>query len=134
MKERKLYILWAALYALCAGLGLVQLQGVGQILQVVAGVAFFAPAGVLVYRGIKEENKRQLRLVRRICLVSLIATVLVFCANVLAVNDSALAGRVLHVLLDLVSVPMLCIRYWALSLFLWACLLMTTFLKLPKKD
>ena len=53
--------------------------------------------------------------------------------NVLCAVRSELLGRVLHAVLTVVSSPMLCSGYWALSLFLWACLLMVSLKVLRKK-
>ena len=35
-------------------------------------------------------------------------------------------GLAFHYILAVVSTPMFCVRYWIVSLFLWACLLMGT--------
>ena len=54
-------------------------------------------------------------------------------ANFLSVSLSESAGNALHVLLCFVSVPMFCLNNWALSLFLWAVLLVCSLKRLKKK-
>ena len=51
----------------------------------------------------------------------------------LAVGSEAL-GNVLHYILVVVSSPMIASGHWALSLFLWACLLMVSLKQLRKKS
>ena len=69
----------------------------------------------------------------RICAIcSLSLTVIVFCANVMAVSASTDVGRTLYDILNLVSAPMFCAQYWIVSIFLWACLLSASFMKKEK--
>jgi hypothetical protein len=42
-------------------------------------------------------------------------------------------GNLLHILLIIVSAPMVCGQYWVLSLFLWACLMIWAQKLLKKK-
>ena len=65
-------------------------------------------------------------------MVSLVLTLCFLVAN-MAVAAAETTNKLLHVLLALVSAPMLCGQYWAMSLFLWACLLFATFIKQPKE-
>lgn len=134
MKERVLYIAWAILYAICAALGFYgEAKGVGKVLFVATAVIFFLPGAALVVLGHRENNKKILRRVRRISLICLVLTFCFLIANVAVAAITETANKVLHVFLVLVSAPMLCGQYWALSLFLWACLLFATFVKLPKE-
>ena len=134
MKEKALYCVWAILYALCAALGFLgETQGVGRVFLVLAAVIFFLPGAALVVIGLREKNKKVLRIVRITAIVSLCLTLIALVANMAAVNGSELLGNMLHVVLVLVSTPMMCGQYWILSLFLWACLRFATFLK-PKKE
>ena len=132
MKEKNLYIIWACLYFLCVGLGLVQeAEGFGKILLVLTAVIFFLPGVGLLYYGFQTNNRNVLLRVRIVCLASLSLTLLLIIANLMSVSVSADVGNVLYALLALFSAPMLCSQYWVLSLFLWACLLMGSFTK-PK--
>lgn len=122
---RTVYICWGVIYALCFGFGFIP-EPTGIVAWAMTGlsVVFFVPGFVLLYLGQRKP-------VRLICAVSLIATMVTIMINFLAVNATTGTGDFLYVLLGLVSTPMFCARIWVLSLFLWACLLMTSFLK-PK--
>ena len=134
MKEKVLYCIWAIMYALCAALGFLgEVQGVGRVFLVMAAVIFFLPGAALVVIGQREKNKKVLRTVRITAIVSLVLTLGLLVANMAAVHGSELLGNTLHIILVLVSTPMMCGQYWIMSLFLWACLLFATFLK-PKKE
>ena len=133
MKERILYIAWAVMYAICAALGFYgEAEGFGKVLFVLTALIFFLPGIGLLVLGYREKNKGILRRVRIIAAVSLVLTLIFLVANV-AVAAAETTNKLLHVLLVLVSAPMLCGQYWAVSLFLWACLLFATFTKLPKE-
>lgn len=133
MKERVLYIAWAVLYAICVALGFYgEAEGFGKVLFVLTALIFFLPGAGLLILGYREKNRKILRRVRIISAVSLALTLIFLIANV-AVAAAEATNRLLHVLLVLVSAPMLCGQYWVMSLFLWACLLFATFVKLPKE-
>ena len=133
-KEMIAYILWVCLYILCVGLGTVEdVQGFGNVLFVLTALIFFLPGGYVLYLGIREKNKKMLLRVRIVAICSLVMTVGVFAANVIAVAASSQVGRNLYDLLNLVSAPMFCSQYWIISLFCWGCLLSASFMKLNKK-
>lgn len=134
MNEKIAYALWACLYALCAALGTVtDAAGFGKLLLTLTSLIFFLPAVYLLIRGFRTGTAKAVRRIRWICVGSLSLSLLMIIVNVLSVTASPAAGQVLNTLLLLVSVPMFCAQSWALSLFLWACLLMSTFLKPGKK-
>lgn len=127
MNKKLLFIVWAGLFALCVGLGFVpNATGFGKFLLVLTGISFFLPPFLLAFGARKENNRRALRTLRLISIVSLSVTVLLIILNVMSVNFSAEAGLWLYVLLVMFSAPMACCQYGALSLFLWACLLFFT--------
>ena len=129
MKERILYIAWAVLYAICAALGFYgEAEGFGKVLFVLTALIFFLPGIGLLILGYRGKRRKVLRRVRLISAVSLVLTLIFLVANV-AVAAAETTNKVLHVLLVLVSAPMLCGQYWVMSLFLWACLLFASFLK-----
>ena len=134
LKELVLYAVWFCLYILCVGLGTVEtVEGIGKVLFLLTSLIFFLP-GVLLLVLAKQENNRKIALrVRIVSICSLALTVIVFCANVIAVAASSQMGSFLNDLLNLVSAPMFCSQYWILSMFCWACLLWTSFLKFNKK-
>ena len=124
MKNQYLFALWGALFILCAGLGFIpEPAGALRILLTALSALFFLPPAVLVWKGRRERNRRQLALVRDLSIVSLSLSVLLLIANFLSAFHSELLGNILHGVLVVVSSPMICSGHWALSLFLWACLL-----------
>lgn len=129
-KEWILYAAWFCLYILCVGLGTVgDVEGIGKVFFVLTAVIFFIPGALLLILGNRENNKKMILRVRIISICSLTLTVIVFCANVLAVAASDRAGYFLNELLNVVSAPMFCAQYWILSLFCWGCLLSASFSK-----
>ena len=133
MKTKILFAPWGCIYALCVGLGTVENpEGLGKVLLVLTSLIFFIPPGYILYDGIRGGKKKQVKAVRIIAIISLSLTLILLVANFLSIAGSAQAGKLLYELLILVSAPMVCSQYWVVSLFLWACLLWTTFTK-PKK-
>lgn len=130
MSNRILYAVWGALYLVCAVLGLVSLPAwVG----VVAGLAFFVPPAVLLYRASREKNERTVRLIRNLSVGWLAVTVILLILNILSVGMTEAAGTVLYYLLAVLTVPMVCGSSWVMAMFWWACLLMVS-LQLIKKS
>ena len=119
MKEKITWGLWAFFYILCAAVGFA-----GKTATVLA-VLFFVPGILLLRWGCRKP-------VRWIAAISLGATLLCLLANFASLTMSEAMGNFLYGVLILVSSPMVCSGYWVLSLFLWACLLMGSFLKRKK--
>jgi hypothetical protein len=90
-------------------------------------LAFFLPPFLLLKAGTAETAK----LLRNLSASSLLATMVLIIANFMAFSAPEALGTALYVMLVILSSPMVCSGYWVLSLFLWACLLMTSFMK-PK--
>ena len=135
-KQIMLYVVWACMYILCICLGmLADPQGLLKVLLAMVAAGFFVPGFMLVIRALRKEDRKQLRWLRIIAIASLSLTVLSLVGSFLAVNAGETVGNILHGILVFVSVPMLCGQYWAMSLFLWACLLMSAIpgVILPKK-
>ena len=130
MSRRTLYILWGALYIITAGLGFIPDNGgwLSYALSAV-GILFFVPGGVLLYRAVKYRNDRERQRLRRLSLASLGATAVTLMLSMVFAGGSPVAGDIMHVLLGLVSAPMLCCRLWLISLFGWACMLMVSLQK-----
>ena len=134
MKEKVLYAVWGCFYILCVGLGFIpEAQGLGKALLVLIGLLFFVPGVLLLQDCLETQNRRQLLRLRLVCLGSLVLTCALLVLSFLTVRSNTEVGDLVYELLALVSAPMLCIQYWALSLFLWACLFMATLVKAPKK-
>ena len=130
MKKYKVsvtYGIWIAMYIVAVLLSLINhAQGVGLVLIQVYSVAFFIPGAVLAVGALKARDKGQLKRLRMISALSLGLTLVLLVVNFLSVGGSAQLGRILNSFLILVSAPMLISYNWAISLFLWACLLMVT--------
>ena len=126
MQKKYLFALWGVLFILCAALGFVpEPQGMLKYVMTAASVLFFLPPALLLYRSDRETAL----LVRNLSALSLGVTLVTLVLNfVLAVSSETL-GNILHYILVVVSCPMICSGYWALSLFLWACLLMASLKK-----
>ena len=123
VKEILSYCVWLCLYILCVGLGTIEeAAGIGKVLFILTGLIFFLPGVYLLHLGKREKNKKITLRVRIVAICSLSLTAIVFCANVIAVSADASVGRILYDILNLVSAPMFCVRYWIISIFLWACL------------
>ena len=134
MKDKTLWLGWGLLAALCTGLGFIpSAQGFGKAILVLLALVFFLPGVVLLVRSVNRKDRKTALRIRRISLVSLGLTLLLLVLNLLSVNASQGLGNFLYTLLALVSVPMLCIRFWWLSLFLWGSLLTASLLYAPKK-
>ena len=130
MNNKTLCTLWFCLFILCAGLGFIpQSQGFGTVLLVGISLLFFLPGGILLYRAHKAADRKLLLRIRGLSAASLGLTFILLLANFLSVNAPQALGDFLYGLLVIVSTPMICGRYWIISLFLWACLLMGSFVK-----
>lgn len=126
MKKKIAWSVWAVLYVLCVLLGVLgRPGGVGNFFYTVTALLFFVPGALLLYWGEKKQ-------VRLACILSLSLTLALLIANFCSVLLPEPVGNALHVILILVSAPMVCSGYWFLSIFLWACLLMGSFVKHKK--
>ena len=60
---------------------------------------------------------------------SLGLTLVLISLSVLTFAAPEAVGNILYAMLVMVSAPMMCCRFWVLSLFLWACLLVSSKIK-----
>lgn len=138
MTKKTVFILWGGLYILCAGLGFIPgtsdavQPGVQGILTCLS-LLFFLPPMYLAHGAKKAGDGQTLALLRNLAALSLAVTLVVLVMNLLSAMASTWVGDLLHILLILVSAPMVCSGYWAVSLFLWACVLMVCQSALRKK-
>lgn len=134
MKQKALFVLWGGLFILCAGLGFIpQPEGFLRGAMTAAALGFFLVGWLILYRADKTGDRDSLLLVRNLSLLSLGLTLLLLVFSFLTLNVSQWMGDLVHVILVIVSSPMICSGYWALSMFLWACLLLTARSYLKKK-
>ena len=124
MKERRLYLYWLYLFILCAALGFIpERSPLVTALLALLGVAFYIPAGLILYRG--RQDKKQLRPILLISTLSLVLTLGLFIANTLTVlaPTNLMLGNILNAALVVFSAPMMCMPFQGLGIFSWACLL-----------
>ena len=134
MNKKNWYILWGALYVLCTGLSCIpDPQGLVKGLAVIAALLFFVPPAVLLHRAIPGQQWAVVKLIGILSAASLLLTFALLILNIMSVGLSDQLGLLLHGLLILVSVPMVCMQSWIVSLFLWAVLLMVTLRYRKKK-
>ena len=119
--------LWGGLFIVCAGLGFIpRPSAFARNLMTLAAVIFFVPPAVLLWQARKQGDRHTRAVVRSLSLASLGLTVLLIALNIVFATASEAAGGLLNSVLIVVSSPMICGGSWALSLFLWACLLMVS--------
>ena len=134
MNKKILFALWGGLFVLCAGLGFVpEATGFLKVLMVLLSIGFFVPGFLLLRECGKTGDRRTAHLIRNLSALSLTATLVLLIANFLSVLGSETLGNILYYMLVIVSSPMVCGQYWVLSLFLWACLMITGMNALKKK-
>ena len=128
MKDKQLYLYWLYLFIICAALGFIQDRGpLVTALLTIAGLLFFLPPAMLLYRDSRSTERKHIRPIALISLAALIlsAALLLLYWALLARSGSDLAANIAYAALAVFSTPMLAMPAPALSLFLWACLLFT---------
>ena len=124
MKKQHLFALWGGLFLLCAALGFVGQPGTAlQVLMTCLSIAFFLPGALLLHVSRSSGDREIAVLVRNFSAASLILTAALLILNFLSALAPTLLGNILHGILVVVSTPMICCGNWALSMFLWACLM-----------
>ena len=126
MKNTHLYALWGVMFSLCAGLGFIPASsGLLAGGRTALSLLCFVPPALLLYQGGPDARA----LVRNLSAASLGLTLVLLVLNFLCAMQSEFLGSVLHIMLVIVSSPMICSGHWALSLFLWSCLLVASLKK-----
>jgi len=127
MNKKLLCTLWAGLFILCAGLGFIpEPEGTLRFVLTVFSLLFFLPPALLLRTSGKKQDFGTVKLIRNLSALSLGLTLILLILNFLTAFSSETLGQVLHYVLIIVTSPMICSGHWALSLFLWACLLMAS--------
>ena len=129
MTDKTLFALWGGLFALCGGLGFFPEPN---LFTTLAALACFVPPALLLYRAGQNGDRHTLMLIRNFSALSLVLTAMLLVVNFLTALRSEALGTIVHYILVIVSSPMICSGHWALSLFLWACLLMVSLRQLKK--
>jgi len=130
MTNRILFALWGGLFLLCAGLGFLPEPN---LLTTLTALACFVPPALLLYQAGQQRDTHTLKLVRNLASLSLGLTAVLLILNFMTALSSESLGSVVYYILVIVSSPMVCSGHWAMSLFLWACLLMVSLTQLKKK-
>lgn len=134
MNKKMLYALWGGLYILCAALGFIpEPAGFVRALLTMLSLGFFVPPALLLYDARKTGDRYTPALVRNLSALSLLLTLVLLVVNVLSVMNSEAVGNILYGILVIVTSPMVCSGYWVLSMFCWACLLLTAIGMLRRK-
>ena len=134
MTKKSLYVIWAVLFAICAGLGfLPNPEGLDKWICVVMALLFFAPPAGILFLSWRGKSWEDIRLVRNLSLGSLAVTLAVLVASFLTWAAPVWVGDVLYAILVIVTAPMVCSQFWILSLVLWAAIMWTCILLLGKK-
>ena len=134
MTKKKLYIAWAVMFVICAALGFIPApKGAAYWSMFLFSLLFFVPPTILLYKAGKGRDKKELRRIRMISLISLGLTLLALALNFLSVDATEAAGIAVYYILIIVSSPMVCGQIWVVSLFLWGCLLTASWQELRKK-
>lgn len=134
MKEKVLSFIWLGIFILCAGLGTITQRSVfGSVVLTILSLIFFIPPAMLLYQGLATENKKILLRIRIICLVSLSLTLCLIVLHIFTVFAGETIGKLLNDLLIVISAPMFCCAWQWVSLFLWACLFVSSFPKMWQK-
>ena len=128
---KTLYILWAAMFLLTVVLGFAfpKAEGLGRAAMALTAAVFFLPPFLILRRAKKAQARFHVKLIRWLSLSSLVLTAVLLVLNLRSANWSEAVGTALYGALAVVSAPMICAGYYALSLFLWGALLTETFTK-----
>ena len=121
--------LWAGMFLLCMLLGFVpEPTGANHWLLLGFGILFFLPPALLLFQGWKQRDRKLLKQLCRLSLISLSVTLVLIVANMLSLLASEAVGNFLYFLLVVCSTPMICCQYWFVSLAAWAILLWCSFI------
>ena len=121
---KKLWLSWYSLLLVCAILGfLPEPGGFWKFLCVSMSVLCFVPGGLLVKLAGDRQDRKTLRVIRNLSIISLSLTVVLWTLNVLSTMMSQTWGYIFNAMLIIFTTPMVCAQYWVLSLFGWSMLL-----------
>ena len=135
MNKKLVFTLWGFLFALCGALGFVSQPGTAlKILMNLFSLGFFAVGGWILWQAKMQKDTATINLIRVLSLASLMTTMVMLVANFLSVLTPQWVGNLFHHMLVIVSSPMFCAPNWAVSLFLWACLMIGSHKFLKKKS
>ena len=85
----------------------------------------FLPPALCLYFARKSSDQKEARLIRNLSALSLGLTLLGLLLAILTAPMGGSLASAVNLFLSIVSAPMYCGSSWAVSLFFWACLLLT---------
>jgi len=134
-RKGKLALSWGILYVICTIFGFIETKnGFIQAIFALSSIGFFLPGGILLYEAVAEKDRKTILRIRYLSIASLLLTVLMLIGNVLTLPASEAVGNRMYALLVILSTPMISSQMWFISLFLWAYLLMGSFIKKNKRS
>jgi len=134
MNTKRLFGIWLIMFIICACLGFLPAPaGAAGALCIILAVAFFVPPVWIVYRSWKNQDRKNIRLVRNLAMGSLMATIVILIGNFFTLAAPEWVGDALYAVLVIVSTPMVCGQIWVISLLLWAALMWSCILLLGRK-
>ncbi len=130
MKKSTLFLIWGFLYIICAMVGFIpEPDGAVKFLLNVLSVLFFVPPALLLRQARQKKDNPLRKTILSVSIASLVLTVAAFIGCIRTAMASETVGNLMHGVLNMVSVPMLISPWWALSLFLWSCLMIASLAK-----
>ncbi len=131
VRYQTLYILWAVLFAASAVLGLLfpAAEGGAKAALMILSAVFFLPPWLILAKANHSGSAHHRRLIRLLAVLALVLATVMICVSILAANSSDGVNAALHVVMTIVTAPMICSNYYVLPLFLWATLLIGSFAK-----
>lgn len=131
---KKYWLSWYSLLFACALLGfLPEPKGFWKGICVTMSIISFIPGGLLLKYAYDRQDKKTLRQIRNISIISLGLTIVLYALNVLSALMSKIWGDIFYAMLVIGTTPMVCAQVWVLSLFGWAMLMWTAITLLRKK-
>ena len=134
-RKGKLVLSWLGMYVLCTIFGFINTDnGLIKAIFALFSMGFFLPGGILLYEAVTDRDRKTVRIIRWISIASLFLTMVLIILNALTLPSGEAVGDRMNGLLIILSTPMFASQAWALSLFLWSCLLMGSFFKKTKNS
>ena len=127
---KTLYIAWAVMFVLTAALGFAfpEVENRwGKVGLGLVSILFFLPPGLVLSRAKAEGHRFHVRLVGFLALGSLLLTLVLLALGLISFIWSDALANAMYGALVIVSSPMICSNFYALSLFLWGTLLTGAF-------
>lgn len=137
-----LSIAWAAMFALCAALGIFfpAAEGIRKVALIVISILFFLPPSLMLYNALRAGRKGIIKRIRILCIISLSLTTVLLLTFMLVTLLAAtqvvmpLAVNIVYYIFVALSAPLFCSQSMVLGLFMWGALLCATFIKPPKEE